>query len=90
MAIQPYNTNAENTWNKGGYRAMIRANGSERPFGYCDGNAEDEAALIAMAEGEGLEAVRIDKKSLKTGREVWTIVGTQGEGGGGGAESGDW
>ena len=75
MAIHIYSTQYENLWNKGQLAVMIKAQGAERPFGYCDGTQEDADALIAMAEGEGLERVRIERKDLKTGRQVWTILG---------------
>ena len=77
MAIHEYSTAYENLWNKGQFNAMIKASGSERPFGYCDGTDEDADVLIAMAEGEGLEKVRIERKELKTGRQIWTICGEQ-------------
>ncbi len=33
---------------------------------------------IETAESEGLDGVRIDRKFLKTGREIWTVVGEGG------------
>jgi len=44
-------------------------------MGFCDGSAEDVAELQALAESEGADGMRIDKKTLKTGREIWTLHG---------------
>ena len=34
---------------------------------------EDEARLREMAESEGAAEIRIERKELKTGREIWTV-----------------
>ena len=44
-------------------------------MGFCDGTPEDVAELLAIAEAEGADDVRIHKKLLKTGREIWTLGG---------------
>ena len=44
-----------------------------RPFGFCDGSEEDLAELRARSEEEGAEAMHIQRKLLKSGREIWTI-----------------
>ena len=75
MAIYEHNTHHETLWNRGDHQVMIRSPHSDRPMGYCDGHAEDEASLLETAESEGLEQARIERRVLKTGREVWTIVG---------------
>ncbi len=51
---------------------MICSATSSRPIGYCDGTAADEEEILQLAEAEGAE-VRIEKKRLKTGREIWTV-----------------
>ncbi len=46
---------------------------NSRPMGFCDGTADDVAELEAMAENEGVHELAIQKKLLKTGREIWTL-----------------
>ncbi len=75
MAIYEHNNQNESLWSKGKYQVMIKTPRSDRPFGYCDGTTEDENTLIATAEREGLDQVRISRKHLKTGREIWTVEG---------------
>lgn len=89
MAIYEHNNQNESLWSKGQYQVMIKTPQSERPFGYCDGTNEDEASLIATAESEGMEQVSIMRKPLKTGREIWTVMG-QGAGGEDDAGMEDW
>jgi hypothetical protein len=48
---------------------------STRPMGFCDGTAADLAELHAIAEAEGAEEVAIQKRVLKSGREIWTLGG---------------
>jgi len=45
-------------------------------MGFCDGTPEDVAEIRLIAEAEGASDVRIQKKQLKSGREVWTLGGT--------------
>lgn len=87
MAIYEHNTQNETLWGKGKYQTMIKTPHMDRPFGYCDGTPEDEQWLMTMAEGEGLERVYIERKHLKTGREIWTV---KGEGGQEDAAGDDW
>ena len=75
MAIQQHSNATETQWNRGNLQVMIKAQGVDRPFGYCDGTPEDEQELITLAEREGLHQVSIQKKVLKTGREIWTVTG---------------
>jgi hypothetical protein len=44
-----------------------------KPIGFCDGTDDDLAELRDRAEAEGAEAFRIDRKHLKSGREIWTL-----------------
>jgi len=46
-----------------------------RPIGFCDGTQEDVSELLSIAESEGVENAKIDKKILKSGREIWTLGG---------------
>lgn len=87
MAIYEQNNETDTKWGKGQLQVMIKAPRSDKPFGYCDGTAEDEQSLITMAEREGVSRVEIMRKVLKTGREIWTI---EGEGMGGEEESPDF
>jgi len=41
--------------------------------GFCDGSPEDVAELFSIAEAEGADDVKIHKKRLKSGREIWTL-----------------
>ena len=75
MAIHEHNNVTQTKWDKGGFKAMIKAPNNERPVGFCDGTPADESALVEMAELEGMTGVRIQRKNLKTGREIWTVVG---------------
>ena len=40
---------------------------------FCAGG--DLAELQEMAESEGADTVRIEKKTMKSGREIWTLHG---------------
>jgi hypothetical protein len=51
---------------------MIKSPQARFPIGFCDGEPEDEAEIHEKAMREGSE-VEIDKKVLKTGREIWTV-----------------
>ena len=73
MAIDRHSNESQTKWDRGGYSARIDSPTSSSPIGYCDGTAEDEAEIIEMAAAEGAE-VEIVKKSLKTGREIWTVT----------------
>ena len=42
---------------------------------FCDGTDADLAELRTIAETEGAEGMRIEKKVLKSGRELWTLHG---------------
>jgi hypothetical protein len=55
---------------------QLKRPNNSRPIGFCDGSPEDLAELLSMAEAEGAEDVTIQKKSLKNGREIWTVGGS--------------
>ncbi|MEO1269050.1 MAG: hypothetical protein AAFX99_13195 [Myxococcota bacterium] len=76
MTIHAFSNDTQTAWNRGQLNVVIKAPNTDRPFGYCDGTEEDRQSLIAMAEEEGLSDIAIDVRSLKTGRQIWTICGT--------------
>ncbi len=77
MAIHPHNTQTETKWSKGLFQVMIRSPNWERPYGYCDGSSEDENSLLEMAQGEGLFDAQLQKRTLKTGRQIWTLTSSE-------------
>jgi hypothetical protein len=78
--IRPYTDEELRRWNKGEYQVQLDLPGRPRPMGYCDGTAEDEAALVAMSEEEGEYALEIHKRVLRTGRQIWTLRTTANQG----------
>jgi hypothetical protein len=72
MAIDRHSNESQTKWDRGGYKAMIMSPTTSQPIGYCDGTPADEAELVEIAANEGTE-IEIDKKTLKTGREIWTV-----------------
>jgi hypothetical protein len=73
--IYPHSNETQTKWDRGGFRVQLVQPNNPRPIGYCDGTAADIAELRELAEAEGADNFRIDKKSLKTGREIWTLHG---------------
>ncbi|NOY91258.1 MAG: hypothetical protein GXP55_08610 [Deltaproteobacteria bacterium] len=71
--IHTYSNESATRWDRGEFRVQLLLPNDTRPMGYCDGSAEDLAELTAMAEAEGAGELRIQKKHLKTGREIWTL-----------------
>lgn len=72
--IHPYSNATQTRWDKGDFKVQLLTPGSSRPMGFCDGTEADLAELRQIAEAENA-ALRIEKKVLKTGREVWTLHG---------------
>jgi hypothetical protein len=70
--IHPYDNAAQTRWNHGEFKVQLNAADSTRPIGFCDGSAADIAELQARAEAEGA-TMNIQKKLLKSGREIWTV-----------------
>jgi len=70
--IISHNNTSQTQWDRGEFKVMIQSAQSSKPMGFCDGSEEDEQEILTMAEGEGAD-VEIEKKALKSGREVWTI-----------------
>jgi len=73
--IYPYSNETQTGWDRGNYQVQLSLPGNDRPMGFCDGSDADVAELQAIAESEGADQMRIEKKLLKSGREIWTLYG---------------
>jgi len=73
--IYPHSNKTQTAWAHDEYQVLLSLPDNPRPMGFCDGSAADEAELRALAEAEGADSFRIEKKRLKSGREVWTLHG---------------
>ena len=73
--IYKHDNGSQTRWDRGELKVQLLTAGNPRPIGFCDGTAADEAELRTIAEAEGAETVRIHKKELKTGRQIWTLGG---------------
>jgi hypothetical protein len=71
--IHPYDNESQTRWDHGDYKVQLNAANSARPIGFCDGTEADMTELRERAASEGADEVRIQKKLLKTGREIWTL-----------------
>ena len=75
--IYPYDNETQTRWGRGEFKVQLNLLNNPRPMGFCDGSPEDVAELRSMAEAEGVNDVKIHKKYLKSGREVWTLGGPE-------------
>ena len=75
--IYPYDNSTQTRWDRGELKVQLNMPSNPRPMGFCDGTAADLAELHTIAESEGAENVSIEKKILKSGREIWTVGGAQ-------------
>jgi len=73
--IHPYNNSTQTQWDHGEFKVQLNQPNNPRPIGFCDGTQEDVSELLSIAESEGVENAKIDKKILKSGREIWTLGG---------------
>jgi hypothetical protein len=73
--IHPYDNETQTRWDRGELQVQLVQPNNPRPIGFCDGSDADEAELRAMAEGEGADEFVVQKKRLKSGREIWTLGG---------------
>lgn len=73
--IHRYSHDHLRRWNNGEHQVRIDVPGRQLPMGYCDGSDDDEQELRHIAEAEGLEGLSIQKRLLKTGRQIWTVGG---------------
>jgi hypothetical protein len=71
--IRKSNAESDRLWGRGELKVQLILPGQTRPMGYCDGTEEDEAELVDIAESEGVDDLPIQKRILKTGREIWTM-----------------
>jgi len=71
--IHPYTNETSTRWGHGEFQVQLVRAGYTKPMGYCDGTDADEQELRAMAEQEGVLELKIQRKMLKTGREIWTL-----------------
>ncbi len=71
--IYPYNNAAQTRWDRGDFKVQLNVPDSTIPMGFCDGSDADVSELAAVAEAEGADGMRLEKKILKTGREIWTL-----------------
>ena len=73
--IHPYSNETQTRWDHGDFQVRLLQPNNPRPVGFCDGTPEDESELRAIAESDGAEQFVLHKKTLKTGREIWTLGG---------------
>jgi len=73
--IHPYDNSTQTRWDRGEFKVQLNQPNNPRPIGFCDGSPEDITELLSIAEVEGIDDVKIHKKILKTGREIWTLGG---------------
>ena len=73
--IHPYDNSTQTRWDRGEFKVQLNQLNNPRPIGFCDGSPEDVTELLSIAEAEGGDDVKIHKKILKTGREIWTLGG---------------
>lgn len=73
--IHPYSNETQTRWDGGDFKVQLIQPESSRPIGFCDGSKADIAELKELAESEGADEMRIEKKILKSGREIWTLHG---------------
>ena len=73
--IYPYSNETQTRWDRGDFQVQLNQPNNERPIGFCDGSDADLSELQTMAESEGADEMRIDRKQLKSGREIWTLHG---------------
>jgi hypothetical protein len=75
--IHPYDSSTQKRWDRGELKVQLNQPDNPRPIGYCDGSPDDVKELLAIAEAEGVYDAKINRKILKTGREIWTLGGQQ-------------
>jgi hypothetical protein len=73
--IYPYNSDSQTRWDRGELKVQLNVPNNTRPTGFCDGLESDISELESIAESEGADGMRIEKKILKTGRQIWTLHG---------------
>jgi hypothetical protein len=71
--IHPYDNQTQTRWDHGEFKVQLNLANHPRPVGFCDGSDADLAELRARSEAEGADDMQIDRKVLKSGREIWTL-----------------
>ena len=71
--IYPHTNETQTRWDRGDFQVRLDVATQSNPIGFCDGTDEDIAELRSRAETEGADGFRIERKTLKTGREIWTV-----------------
>ena len=71
--IYLHSNETQTAWDRGKYKVRLDVPTNSQPIAFCDGTEEDVAELRARAESEGADGFRIERKTLKTGREIWTL-----------------
>jgi hypothetical protein len=71
--IYPYDNATQTRWDRGEFKVQLNLADNPRPVGFCDGSDADLAELRARSEAEGADEMQIQRKTLKSGREVWTL-----------------
>jgi hypothetical protein len=74
--IYQHSNETQTAWDHGKYQVQLMLPENPRPVGFCDGSDRDLAELRAIAEAEDADGFRIEKKRLKSGREIWTLHGS--------------
>ena len=76
IMIYPHSNETQTRWDHGDYKVQLMLPNNTRPIGFCDGSVADVAEMTERAESEGSDSIRVEKKRLKSGREIWTIHAT--------------
>lgn len=71
--IHKFSVKTMHRWSRGAFQVQVMMVGSDRPVAYCDGTDEDLAELLSLAREEGVELGEVHKRTLRTGREIWTM-----------------
>ncbi len=70
--LEPHSNETQTRWDNGDFKVMVMSPTMSAPIGFCEGTSQDESEILETAETEGVEVI-IEKKALKTGREIWTV-----------------
>ncbi len=73
IMIYPHSNETQTRWDHGDYKVQLMLPNNPRPIGFCDGTDADLAEMSERAEAEGAESIRVEKKTLKSGRGIWTL-----------------
>lgn len=76
--IYPHSNETQTRWDRGELQVQLSLPGRSQPMGFCDGTDADVSELHGIAESEGADGFRIEKKQLKSGREIWTLFSDAG------------